>query len=246
MSSISEIPVVLFIPERYVMRIKLAASCILLSALLAPYAAYATDSGTVVTSSKDFVKDSVITTKIKAKLAEQKLSSTIHIKVDTDNKGIVELSGTAKTQAGIDKAGEIASGVEGVTSVINSIHIAKAHGEMHRVKETGDERVEHRISDMHAKLQITPAQEEQWGKVATLMRDNENQMDMLTKTRTEKADMNAIDDLKSYREISEAHTEGLKKFTPAFEALYVSMSDEQKKNADAIFRQHGHHHAKHS
>jgi hypothetical protein len=246
MSCISEIPVVLFIPERTIMRNKLAASCILLSTLLAPYAAYATDSGDVVTSSKDFVKDSVITTKIKAKLAEQKLSSTVHIKVDTDNKGAVQLSGTSKTQAGIDKAGEIASGVEGVTSVKNNIHLAKAHGETHQATETGEQRVERRISDMHAKLQITAAQEEQWGKVAMMMRDNEKQMDALTKTRVEKADMNAIDDLKSYREISEAHTDGLKKFTPAFETLYASMSDDQKKNADAIFRQHGHRHAKQS
>lgn len=228
------------------MKNKLAASCILLSTLLAPYAAYATDSGDVATSSKDFVKDSVITTKIKAKLAKEKMSSTVHIKVDTDNKGVVQLTGTAKTQEAIDKAGEIASGVEGVTSVQNNIHIAKAHGEKHHANETGDERVEHRISDMHAKLQITPAQEEQWGKVAALMRENEKQMDALTKTRAEKADMNAIDDLKSYRDISEAHTEGLKKFTPVFETLYSSMSDDQKKNADAIFRQHGRRHAKHS
>lgn len=228
------------------MKNKLAASCILLSTLLAPYAAYATDSGTVVASSKDFVKDSVITTKIKAKLAKQKMSSTLHIKVDTDNKGVVQLSGTAKTQEGIDKAGEIASGVEGVTSVVNNIHLAKTRGEMDRANETGDERVEHRISEMHEKLQITEAQEEQWGKVATMMRENEKQMDALTKSRAEKADMNAIDDLKSYREISEAHTDGLKKFTPVFETLYGSMSDQQKKNADAIFRQHGHRHAKHT
>ncbi|MGZ3253997.1 MAG: BON domain-containing protein [Burkholderiaceae bacterium] len=228
------------------MKNKLAASCILLSTLLAPYAAYAADSDKDATTPKEFVKDSVITSKIKAKLAEQKMSSTIHIKVDTTNKGVVQLSGTAKTQAEIDKAGEIASLVAGVTSVENNIQIGKGRHAMHHEHETGDERVEHRITDMHAKLQITPAQEEQWGKVAMLMRENEKQMDMLTKTRAEKADMNAIDDLKSYREISEAHTDGLRKFTPAFETLYGSMSDEQKKNADAIFRQHGRRHAKHT
>jgi len=90
------------------MRIKLAASCILLSTLLAPFSIYAADSDKAVSTTKEFVKDSVITTKIKAKLAEEKMSSTIHIKVDTGNKGIVQLSGTAKTQADIDKAGAIA------------------------------------------------------------------------------------------------------------------------------------------
>jgi len=66
----------------------------------------------------------------------------------------------------------------------------------------GDERVESRINHMHAQLQITPAQEEQWGKVAAIMRANEKQMDELTKTRAERANLNAIDDLKSYREIA--------------------------------------------
>lgn len=91
---------------------------------------------------------------------------------------------------------------------------------------------------MYAKLKITPAQDEYWSKVSQVMRDNAKQMDTLTKTRTEKADMNAIDDLKSYREITDAHADGLKKFILVFETLYDKMSDVQRKNADAIFRSH--------
>ena len=37
----------------------------------------------------------------------------------------------------------------------------------------------------------------------------------------------------------DAHADGIKKFTPAFETLYVSMSDAQKKDADALFRHGG-------
>ena len=33
--------------------------------------------------------------------------------------------------------------------------------------------------------------------------------------------------------------DGLKKFIPVFEPLYVSMSDTQKKNADALFHRRG-------
>jgi hypothetical protein len=47
--------------------------------------------------------------------------------------------------------------------------------------------------------------------------------------------MTAVDDLRAYQGIADAHAEGLKKLIPAFEALYASMSDEQKKNADAVF-----------
>ena len=56
--------------------------------------------------------------------------------------------------------------------------------------------------------------------------------------------MTAIDDLKSYSEIADAHADGLKKFIPAFEPLYAGMSDAQKKSADTLFRQHAHMKAK--
>ena len=100
------------------------------------------------------------------------------------------------------------------------------------------DRVEMRIKDMHTRLQITTAQEDQWMKVSQVMRDNAKQMDALTKTRAEKNDMSALDDLKSYSEITEAHAAGMREFTPVFKTLYESMSELQKKNADVFFR-HG-------
>ncbi len=102
------------------------------------------------------------------------------------------------------------------------------------------DRAEARIKELHAKLKITPAQEELWNNVAQAIRDNEKTMETLIKERSEKAGtMTAVDDLKSYSEIAEAHADGLKKFIPAFEPLYASMSDDQKKNADMLFRHHG-------
>ena len=106
------------------MKTVLAATCFLVGSLLVPVAGNAADSDKDRSSPKAFVKDSVITTKIKAKLAEEKLASAVHIKVDTDNKGVVQLSGTAKNQAEVDKAGSIARGVEGVVSVVNNIRVA--------------------------------------------------------------------------------------------------------------------------
>jgi protein CpxP len=104
-------------------------------------------------------------------------------------------------------------------------------------------RVEARIADLHAKLKITPAQEAQWNAVTQVMRDNAKRMEVLTKARAENAKtMTAVDDLKSYSEIIAAHDEGLKTFIPAFESLYAGMSDEQKKTADDIFRNHSRSH----
>jgi hypothetical protein len=110
------------------------------------------------------------------------------------------------------------------------------------------DRAEMRIKDLHAKLEITPAQEELWSKVAQVMRDNAKTVDALTQARVEHAkDMNAVDDLKSYGEITDAHADGIKRLTTEFAVLYAAMSDAQKKEADTLFRHgpHKHGHAKH-
>jgi hypothetical protein len=103
------------------------------------------------------------------------------------------------------------------------------------------DRVEMRIKELHSQLKITAAQEAEWGEVAGVMRENANAMQALVDERAASAKtMTAVDDLHSYQKISDAHEDGLKKFIPAFEKLYDTMSEAQKKNADAIFRnQHG-------
>jgi periplasmic protein CpxP/Spy len=112
-------------------------------------------------------------------------------------------------------------------------------------KDAHEDRAEMRIKDMHGKLHITATQEEQWGKVAQVMRDDAKTMDTLTKARFDHTkDMTAVDDLKSYGEITDAHADGIKKLTPVFATLYSSMSDAQKKQADALFR-HGDHERAH-
>ena len=111
---------------------------------------------------------------------------------------------------------------------------------------TKTDRTEVQITDLHSKLQITPAQEDQWNKLASVMRENASQMDILLYNRKAKlGTMNAVDDLKSYKDVSDAHTASLVKFIAAFEPLYTNMSDTQKANADAIFAakmaRQGHH-----
>ena len=72
---------------------------------------------------KQAVKDSLITTKIKAEMAKDKTVSAMRIKVETDANGVVQLSGTAKSQAEADKAVTLAKGVKGVTSVDSQIKV---------------------------------------------------------------------------------------------------------------------------
>jgi len=107
------------------MNIKLAAISILAGALVLPLAGHtAGDSDSDRLRAMAYVKDSIITTKVKAKLAEEKLASAVHIKVDTDNRGIVTLSGKAESQKEADMAVSIARSVEGVVAVENKIEIA--------------------------------------------------------------------------------------------------------------------------
>jgi osmotically-inducible protein OsmY len=68
-----------------------------------------------------YVSDSVITAKVKTKLAAKHMSTLTDIKVDTDNQGIVWLSGKAPTKDASDLAEMIAKDTDGVTSVHNKI-----------------------------------------------------------------------------------------------------------------------------
>jgi len=101
------------------------------------------------------------------------------------------------------------------------------------------ERSEKRIVDMHDKLKITSSQETLWAAVAQAMTENAQAMDALTQARKDRSgQMTAVDDLKSYGEIADAHAAGIRKLTPAFASLYDSMSSPQKAEADTLFR-HG-------
>ena len=107
------------------MKYKLATTCFVIGSVLAPVAAYAADSDTDRSKPTTFVKDSVITTKIKTKLASEHLGSAKHIKVDTDKNGGVWLSGTANSQGEVDKAVQIARNTEGVKSVKSDLKVHK-------------------------------------------------------------------------------------------------------------------------
>ena len=97
--------------------------------------------------------------------------------------------------------------------------------------------VEARIRDLHKRLHITAAQKPQWDNLTRVMRDNAQAMVDLQKQRAADANsMSAVDVVKSYQSVIEAHEDGMKKFIPPFEALYNSMSDAQKKTADSLVR----------
>ena len=76
-----------------------------------------------------YVQDSVITTKVKARLAAEHLTSLARIHVDTDANGVVYLSGTAQSQEAIDTAIRLARDTEHVRDVRSdlTVHEETAH-----------------------------------------------------------------------------------------------------------------------
>ena len=107
--------------------------------------------------------------------------------------------------------------------------------------------VEGRIADLRVKFGITEAQKPQWEAFAQVMRDNAKSYDVTVKVRVEKMkSMNAVEDLRSFQELAQAHADGLKKLTNSFKDVYDSMTPEQKKNADTVFHTYAqrtaHHH----
>jgi hypothetical protein len=106
-----------------------------------------------------------------------------------------------------------------------------------KAKPVPADAVETRIKTLHTDLHITAAQESQWSQVAQMMRDNSKAMMDLRKQQAEDAKtLGAVDELKSYAAVIDAHAEGVHKFIPVFQSLYDSMSDAQKKTADSVFR----------
>lgn len=99
------------------------ATALVIAVLIAPVAGYAAETKSTTESIKEHVSDSVITARIKADYAQDKDVSALNIKVDTDDKGVVTLSGNARSKAEADKAVRIARDTKGVSSVKNEIQV---------------------------------------------------------------------------------------------------------------------------
>lgn len=102
----------------------LIASGVALSALAPAYAADQTkEPGKEQNRSVgQYVDDTTITAKVKAKHAEDEMVSAMRVNVET-KQGVVVLSGEAKTKGEIQRAEVLARQVDGVKAVTNMIEL---------------------------------------------------------------------------------------------------------------------------
>jgi hypothetical protein len=107
-------------------------------------------------------------------------------------------------------------------------------------------RVDQRIARMHQQLKITPEQETAWNAFAQVMRDNVTATDDAYKKRAASlATMTAPENMANFAQIEQARAQGVQNLATAFQTLYAGLSDDQKKIADAMFRQYGAHEGAH-
>lgn len=101
-----------------------------------------------------------------------------------------------------------------------------------------ENQMEQRINTLHRQLKITTAEQPQWDDFVGVMRENVQHLDQVFAQRGNPSDGTALDDMKAYAAITQAHSDNVGKLLPAFAKLYDSMSADQKKTADTVFHQY--------
>jgi hypothetical protein len=114
--------------------------------------------------------------------------------------------------------------------------LAQARAAVANPAEDRADKVEQRIANLHAQLNITPEQEPLWTGVAEAMRGNIADMEKLIgEKRKNMPEQTALDDLNAHQELAQAHLDGLKRLNAAFKVLYDAMPEAQRRNADKVF-----------
>lgn len=110
------------ISERETMKTTLAAMLFILCATLCGQTVHAQELDN--DQPLNFVIDSAISAAIRVQLSDAWMFTLSHINVDTDDHGVVVLSGHARNKEQVDKAISIARHTSGVVAVQNHITIA--------------------------------------------------------------------------------------------------------------------------
>ncbi len=142
----------------------------------------------------------------------------------------------ASTPTGTTPSGGATTAAPGTATTTH--HATTAHmRSAARPGQTMEQMAEQRITDLHARLHITAQQQSQWDQFAQVMRDNAKDIDQAYQQRAASmVSMNAVENMQSYAKIEQSRVQDLQKLVPAFQTLYASLSDQQKQQADQLFR----------
>jgi periplasmic protein CpxP/Spy len=75
------------------------------------------------------------------------------------------------------------------------------------------------------------------GQFAEIMRQNATEMDQSNQQRAEKlGSMSGGDNMQSFAQLEQQRANDMQRVVPAFQALYVTLSDQLRATADQLFR----------
>ncbi len=98
---------------------------------------------------------------------------------------------------------------------------------------------ERQLAELQKRLAIPPAQQPQFDAFAQVVRQNSKEMDALSQPDQQKTARNAVEDLRSSAQMAQAEADGLKRLQQPLEALYASLTDQQKRTADQLLSNAG-------
>ena len=100
-------------------------------------------------------------------------------------------------------------------------------------QQAPEQGIEQQITELRKRLNITPQQQPQFDAFAQTMRQNAQTMAALM-NEPENTKRNAVEDLRAAAKYSETEADALKRLLPPLQALYDTLSDQQKKTADQV------------
>jgi osmotically-inducible protein OsmY len=98
--------------------LRIVVCSMLMAAPMSTFTGYAATGNNETTG--QYIDDSVITTKVKTAIFNEKTLKTLQINIKT-YQGVVQLSGFVDSPQSVKKAGEVAGNVEGVKEVKNDL-----------------------------------------------------------------------------------------------------------------------------
>lgn len=110
---------------------------------------------------------------------------------------------------------------------------AMDHGSMRH----GAEHIDGRIAFLKAELKVTPAQEDSWKAVETVIRQQAAKRAELREDRAKDRakSMTAVERLERGQSMAAQRSQSLAELIAVFKPFYAQLSDEQKQTADELF-----------
>jgi periplasmic protein CpxP/Spy len=95
--------------------------------------------------------------------------------------------------------------------------------------------IDAQIADLRQRLHITPAQQTQFDALVQAMRQNAETMTKLAAQQPQGGKPNAVDATREGQRMAQAEADALGRMLPPLEALYGTLSEQQKRVADQLF-----------